>query len=61
MEAGAPEVALDAMRHELTALKSEAANSRPLGARLDSAKAKLTKAEIKVQAAEDSLEEARRQ
>ena len=57
-EAGAPEDALDSMRRELAALKSEAANSRPLGARLDSVEAKLAKAEGRVQAAEANVEKA---
>ena len=59
--AGAPDDALDAMGRELAALRSEIANSRPLGARLDSAKAKLAKAEAKVHAAEASMEKAMRQ
>ena len=57
-EAGAPEDALVAMGRELDALRAEAANSRPLGARLDSAKAKLAKAEAKVLSAEAHLEQA---
>ena len=61
MAAGAPEDAVAAMDRELTVLRAEAANSRPLGARLDSAKAKLAKAENKVQSAELSLEKAMRQ
>ena len=60
-EAGAPEDALDAMGRELAVLRSEVANSRPLGARLDSAKAKLAKAETWVHAAEASVEKAMRQ
>ena len=66
--AGAPEDALVAMDRELADLRSQAASSRPLGARLDSAKAKLAKAESKVEAADaqlarsmQQLEEARRQ
>ena len=60
-EAGAPEDALDAMGRELAVLRSEVANSRPLGARLDSAKAKLAKGETKVHAEEASMEKAMRQ
>ena len=59
-DAGAPDDALDAMGRELAALRAEAANSRPLGARLDSAKARLAKAEAKVAVAEAQLEQAKR-
>ena len=56
--AGAPCDALEAMDRELASLRSEAASSRPLGARLDSAKEKLSKAEAKVQSAQTQLEKA---
>ena len=59
--AGAPEDALDSMGRQMAVLKSEAANSRPLGARLDSAEAKLAKADSKVQLAEAQLKKAMQQ
>ena len=40
---------------DLALLRAEVANSRPLGARLDSAKAKFATAESKVQSAEGQL------
>ena len=67
-EAGAPKDALDAMGREIAAIKAEAVNSWSLGARLNTAEAKLATAESKVQTAElqlakaiQGLEEARAQ
>ena len=59
--AGAPADALAAMDRELQSMKSQAANARPLGARLDSAKAKLLKAESREHAAQNQLEKAVKQ
>ena len=59
--AGAPEEALATMDRQMDVLRAEVANSRPLGARLDSAKAKLAKAQAREQAAQVQLDKALQQ
>ena len=57
-DAGASVEVIDAMGRQVAALKEQRAGTRPLGARLDSARAKFNKAELKVNAAEEALAKA---
>ena len=57
-EAGATEDAIATLLGDIEAAKQEVADTRPLGARLDSARAQLAKAEAKVLAAEAAVAQA---
>ena len=60
-EAGASAEAREAIDRELAAAKVEVASTRPLGARLDSARAKVRKANAKLEAADVALTKAQTQ
>ena len=56
--AGASQDALAALRTDVAGAKQEAADTRPLGARLDSARAKVLRAATKASAAEEAVRQA---